>query len=86
MYYCNLSQVFHIGESVCLNKFLLASIFKVMDEVVEIMDASGKMKHIVDPLWNVQLWLNEILAIHITREKAIPKDIKLKIEGARRPF
>lgn len=53
--------------------------FKVMDEVVKIIDAPRKMKHIVGPLWLVQLWLNAILTNYITLERGIPYDIKLKI-------
>lgn len=58
MYCYNLAQALHFGEDICLSKFLLAFVYKVMDEVIEIMDALGKMKHIVGPLWIVQLRLN----------------------------
>lgn len=54
-----------------------------MDEAIKIMDAPGKMKHIVGPLRIVQLWLNAILANHVTIEWGILDDIKLKVEGAR---
>ncbi|XP_040868814.1 peptide-N(4)-(N-acetyl-beta-glucosaminyl)asparagine amidase [Glycine max] len=40
-----------------------------MDEAIKIMDAPGKMKHIVGPLRIVQLWLNAILANHTTASK-----------------
>ena len=40
------------------------------------------MKPIDGPLWIVQLWLNAILANHITLERDIPTPFKLKIEGA----
>ena len=55
MYCYNLAQALHFGENICLSKFLLVSVFKVMDEVVEIMDAPGKVKDIVGPLCLVQL-------------------------------
>ena len=42
-----------------------------MDEAIKIMDTLGKMKHIVGPLWIVQLWLNAILANHITPERSL---------------
>lgn len=61
---------------------MLASIYKVMEEAVEIMDTPGKMKPIAGPLWIVQLWLNAILVNHITSERDIPTHFKLKIEGA----
>jgi len=57
-----------------------------MDEAVEIMDAFGKMKHIVGPLWLIQLWLNAILANRITLKRDIPNDIELNIEGAQFTF
>ena len=60
----------------------MALVFKVMDEAVKIMDALGKMKHTLGPLWTVQLCLNAILANHITLKRSIPKDFELKIEGA----
>jgi len=50
------------------------------------MDTLGKMKHIARTLWIVQLWLNAILANHITPEKDILDDLNLKIEGARLTF
>ena len=65
-----------------VGKFQLALVFKVMDEAVKIMDALGKMKHTLGPLWTVQLCLNAILANHITLKRSIPKDFELKIEGA----
>ena len=70
----------------CLSNFLLALVFKVMDEVVETIDAPRRMKHIVGPLWLVQLWLNTILANHINLKRENPNDIKLKIEGAQLTF
>ena len=54
-----------------------------MEEVVEIMDTPKKMKPIVGPLGIVKLWLNAILANHITPEIDIPTHFKLKIKGAR---
>ena len=57
-----------------------------MDEVVETIDAPRRMKHIVGPLWLVQLWLNTILANHINLKRENPNDIKLKIEGAQLTF
>lgn len=60
-YSYNLAQALHFGEDICLGKFLLASIYKVMD-------TPGKMKPIAGPLWIVQLLLNVILANHITLE------------------
>ena len=86
MYCYNLAQALHFGENICLSKFLLVSVFKVMDEAVEIMDTLGKMEHIVGPLWLVILLLNAILANHITLEREIPDDIELKIEGAQLIF
>lgn len=50
MYNYNLAQTLHFGEDICLGKFLLASVYKVMKEVVEIMDTPSKMKPIVRPL------------------------------------
>lgn len=82
MYYYNLAQALHFTKDTCLSKFLLALVFKEMDEAVKIMDAPGKMKHVVGPLWIVQLWLNVILAKNITLKRDIPDDIKLNIEGA----
>jgi len=67
-------------------KFLLAFVCKVMGEAVKIMDTPGKMKHIVELLWIVQLWLNVILADHITPKRNIFYDLDLKIEGARLTF
>jgi len=43
-----------------------------MEEAIEIMDTSSKMKHIVGPLWIVQLWLNVILSTYITPKRDIP--------------
>ena len=63
-------------------KFLLAFVCKVMGEAVKIMDTPGKMKHIVELLWIVQLWLNVILATHITSGRDIPNNLNLKIKGA----
>lgn len=68
MYCYNLVQALHFREDICLSKLLLASVYKVMDEAIKIMDAPGKMKHIVGPLRIVQLWLNAILANHVTIE------------------
>ncbi|KAG5028571.1 hypothetical protein JHK87_012085 [Glycine soja] len=48
----------------------------VMDEVVKIIDAPRKMKHIVGPLWLVQLWLNAILTNYITLEREHKVDFK----------
>lgn len=85
--YCyNLAHALHFGENMCLSNFLLALVFKVMDEVVETIDAPRRMKHIVGPLWLVQLWLNTILANHINLKRENPNDIKLKIEGAQLTF
>lgn len=55
MYCYNLAQVLHFKEKICLSKFLLALVFEVIDEDVEIMDAPRKMKHIVGPLGIFQL-------------------------------
>jgi len=54
MYSYNLAQDLHFREDIFLSKFLLASINKVMEEAIEIMDTPGKMKPIVGPLWVVQ--------------------------------
>ncbi|KAG4396014.1 hypothetical protein GLYMA_19G092232v4 [Glycine max] len=67
-------------------KSMRNTVFKVMDEAVEIMDTLGKMEHIVGPLWLVILLLNAILANHITLEREIPDDIELKIEAAQLIF
>ena len=69
MYNYNLAQALHFEEDICLSEFLLASIYKVMEEAIEIMDTPRKRQHIVGPLWIVQLWLNAILANHLTPKK-----------------
>lgn len=46
------------------------------------MDDPRKMKHMVSPLWIIQLWVNAILANNITLKRNILDDIELKIEGA----
>jgi len=51
MYSYNLAQALHFGDNICLRKFFLASIYKFMEEAVEILDTPGKMKPIAGPLW-----------------------------------
>ncbi|KAG4909385.1 hypothetical protein JHK87_055501 [Glycine soja] len=55
LYIYNLSKALHFEEDICLVNFLLAPVYKVMEEAVEIMDTLGKMKPIARPLWIVQL-------------------------------
>jgi len=49
MYSYNLAQTLCFGEDICLGKFLLALVYKVMEKAVKIMDTPGKMKLIVGP-------------------------------------
>ena len=81
MYNYNLAQTLHFEEDTCLSKFMLASIYKVMDEAVEIMDTPEKMKHIARPLWIVQLWLNDLLSNHITPKRDFLDHLDLKARG-----
>ena len=57
----NLAQDLHFREDICLSKFLLTFVYKVIDEAVKIMDTPDKMKHIVGLLWIVQSWFIAIL-------------------------
>ncbi|KHN35887.1 uncharacterized protein LOC114367667 [Glycine soja] len=76
----NLAQALHLGKDICLSKFLLASLYKAMDEAVDIFKAPYLLRNFSGPLWLMQLWLNAIFEkkLNLKGEATMQK-----VEGAR---